>query len=595
MRSGRVMILCLLILAQIDLYACAKMVRKGGCTPFLSKAPQVKRKKMKVNLKSGCTYLTGIKPSGSIHLGNYIGCLNPIINLEAKRNAHFEKGKTKKTVKIYKIILIADLHSLTSLDNLPTLRKNVVDSVNTILSLIIDMYVKKKKYIQVFINNVKLEHLLQLGKTNQLLKEEMFQQLTRGNTNRVCQFYSFLKNASGNESSYVKHNSDTSHTQNIPCSDTDTPFKIHLEKKNEQNERTKIKKKIKQKHYFSIFRQSDIAQHTSLYYLINSFTSVNMLNKHVHVKNVPKNKSVALLSYPNLMLADILLYKPDYLIVGVDQKKNAEVMKTISKKINSYFPHMISLPKIFPSKFYVQIMNLDGQQKMSKHSSDDLPANVKNAHNIIYLFDEKNIIEEKIKKSKTDNYNELIYAQPDRKEINNLINLFFFFYHYKMGGLPLHLSEPGRDVSPLTQLADKLFQTKQEQTKHNKCTSFSAASKDETNYNDHVTSSEKVYPQVAMDNKCEEEKLHPSRNNINPNINPQIGNQILSCYNNNYATFKYELSHLIYEHFLFPKYVYSVLQSDGGNLVNHVLREGRKCLSRRAAKTFKNFKKRLNI
>eukprot|EP00366_Plasmodium_knowlesi_P005095 XP_002262593.1 Tryptophanyl-tRNA synthetase, putative [Plasmodium knowlesi strain H] len=560
MRSARVLILCLLILAQIDLYAYAKMVRKGGCTSFLSKIPQ---------------------PSGNIHLGNYIGCLNPIINLEAKRNTHFKRSKTKKTVKIHKIILIADLHSLTSLDNLPTLRKNVVDSVNTILSLIIDMYVKKKKYIQVFINNVKLEHLLKWGNMNRILNEEVFQQLSRRSTSRDYQFYSFLKNLSGCEYSYFKHHNELSHQQNIPSTDEDTPFNLQLQRNNQENQRTNFQNKIKQKHYFSIFRQSDIAQHTSLYYLINSFTSVNMLNKHVHVKNVSKNKSVALLSYPNLMLADILLYKPDYLIVGVDQKKNIEVMKTISKKINSYFPHMIGLPKIFLSKFYVQIMNLDGQQKMSKHDHDDLSGNDNNSHNIIYLFDEKQIIEDKIKKSKTDNYNKLIYAQSDRKEINNLINLFFFFYHYKMRGLFSLVNESDRYI-PST---DQLFQNKQEQNTQNNSTSFYDCSHDR-NYNQHVTSSDKIYPEVDT-NKSDEEKLHPSsKNNINPNINPQIANQILSCYNNNYATFKYELSHLIYEHFLLPKFVYSVLQSDSGNLVNHVLREGKKCLSRRATKTF---------
>ncbi|GAB69333.1 tryptophanyl-tRNA synthetase [Plasmodium cynomolgi strain B] len=234
---------------------------------------------------------------------------------------------------------------------------------------------------------------------NQMLNEEMFHQLARGSNSQDYQFYSFLKNPSGNEYSYVKNDGEVSREKNIPFNDTDTPFNSHMEKKNQENQRTNVKK-IKQKHYFCIFRQSDIAQHTSLYYLINSFTSVNMLNTHVHVKNMPKQKSVALLSYPNLMLADILLYKPDYLIVGVDQKKNTEVMKTISRKINSYIPHMISLPKIFPSKFYVQIMNLDGQQKMSKHNDDDLSGSVKNAHNIIYLFDEKHIIEKKIKKVK---------------------------------------------------------------------------------------------------------------------------------------------------------------------------------------------------
>lgn len=195
-----------------------------------------------------------------------------------------------------------DLHCLTKLSNIYSLKDKVIDSVKIIISLIIDMYKKKQSYVDVYINNVKLEDILQLienkepNKSNHNNENNNNNNLYEQIASHTSQFHNHIKTDNlGGDMNCVEFPSQECH--------------------NHKN------KPIKQKHYFYIFKQSDIKLHTSLYYLINSFTSINMLNSHIHIKMGGHNKSVALFSYPSLMLADILLYKPTYLIIGQDRSK----------------------------------------------------------------------------------------------------------------------------------------------------------------------------------------------------------------------------------------------------------------------------------
>jgi tryptophanyl-tRNA synthetase len=56
-------------------------------------------------------YLTGIQPSGTLHIGNYFGALRPAIELQDQGDAFY---------------FIADYHALTSLQNPEELRRNVL-------------------------------------------------------------------------------------------------------------------------------------------------------------------------------------------------------------------------------------------------------------------------------------------------------------------------------------------------------------------------------------------------------------------------------------------------------------------------------------
>ncbi|KNG75849.1 tryptophanyl-tRNA synthetase [Plasmodium falciparum IGH-CR14] len=538
-----------------NIQSISRKTKNVPLLPFFFTLPYTKRiKRSDLQSKRDCTFFTGIKPSGNIHLGNYIGCLHPIINVEAtKKCSNNLSNKNESVIKLNKIILIADLHCLTKLSNIYSLKDKVTDSVKIIISLIIDMYKKKQSYVDVYINNVKLEDILQLienkepNKSNHNNENNNNNNLYEQIASHTSQFHNHIKTDNlGGDMNCVEFPSQECH--------------------NHKN------KPIKQKHYFYIFKQSDIKLHTSLYYLINSFTSINMLNSHIHIKMGGHNKSVALFSYPSLMLADILLYKPTYLIIGQDQIKNMEIMKKLCRKINYHFSNVAKLPKIFFSKFYSEVMNLDGHKKMSKNH---LLHHDKDTSKIIYLLDNKKTIENKIKKSKTDNYNILIYGQEDRKEINNLINIFFFFYYHQIKNKKYinrtcnnneNDNNENQNISKLSYIYDEHQLFINNQRTHNYLNDFT----NNPNFS------------------------HYKQNNINPHFNQNIINKILHSYNNNYSKFKYDLSQLIYNHFITTKIYYNSFNTRH-DLIHSILQNGKKCVHRRASQMYKVIKKKLNI
>ena len=123
-----------------------------------------------------------------------------------------------------------------------------------------------------------------------------------------------------------------------------------------------------------------------------------------------ENASVGLLVYPNLMAADILLYKATHVPVGEDQKQHLELTRDIAKKFNNDFKCGDYFPIVEPliSKEFSRVMSLrDGKRKMSKSEDSD--------QSRINLKDDKDLNEQKIKKAKTDN-------DPIPSEINGLKN-----------------------------------------------------------------------------------------------------------------------------------------------------------------------------
>ncbi|CRG97146.1 tryptophan--tRNA ligase, putative [Plasmodium gallinaceum] len=579
MRKENILILSFLLFIQVYLCKNVKVRKFKGSVFYLFREIKIYKKKVNFQVKNSCTFLTGIKPSGDIHLGNYIGCLHPIINLEAKRKKNFINEKKEQVIKLNKIILIADLHCLTNLNNIFSLKKNVLDTMKVIISLIIDMFIKKKKYIDIYINDIKLEKILKLFKCD--FDSNISKFLPSSNSNISQSFFDYekeLNNLNINNTHNIKDHIFSESTESYNNYEENTDY--HHEKYYEKN--------IHQKHFFYIFRQSDIQVHTSLYYLINSFTSINLLNSHVHIKTSGYNKSVSLLSYPNLMLSDILLYKPNYLIIGLDQNKNVEIIKKICKKMNNYFPSVAKMPEIYSRKFNIEIMNLDGHRKMSKN---DLLDNL-NFYKIIYLFDEKDIIEKKIKKSKTDNFNYLKYGEANRREINNLINIYIFFYYYKIKSISEKIKKYHKTLYSL----EKIFLNETEKNSEGNKTTY------EFSHNEKSTSNDIKYLNFFKNsidvknslNIINEDKLFFKKNNINPNFNEKVVNNILSSYNNNYYNFKNDLTLLISYHFLTSKYYYNFLLSKD-NLINKILKMGKRSLSIRAIKTFKDFKKKLNL
>ena len=107
--------------------------------------------------------------------------------------------------------------------------------------------------------------------------------------------------------------------------------------------------------------------------------------------------SVGLYIYPNLMAADILLYKATHVPVGADQKQHLELSRDIAQKFNNDFKceNFFPLPEPLISKNISRVMSLrDATKKMSKSEESD--------YSRINLKDSADEINKKIKKAKSD-------------------------------------------------------------------------------------------------------------------------------------------------------------------------------------------------
>jgi len=125
----------------------------------------------------------------------------------------------------------------------------------------------------------------------------------------------------------------------------------------------------------TIFKQSDVSEHTELAWIFNTLTTMPYLMRaHAFKDAEAKSKeiSVGTFDYPMLMAADILLYSPDVVPVGKDQKQHIEFARDTAIKFNNTYGETFKLPKeVIPEEAAV-IPGVDGQ-KMSKSYNNVIP------------------------------------------------------------------------------------------------------------------------------------------------------------------------------------------------------------------------------
>jgi tryptophanyl-tRNA synthetase len=174
-----------------------------------------------------------------------------------------------------------------------------------------------------------------------------------------------------------------------------------------------------------IFNQSSVSGHAELAWILNCISRVGWLNRMTQFKDKAgsdkEKASVGLYIYPNLMAADILLYKATHVPVGADQKQHLELSRDIAQKFNKDFKcnDFFPLPEPLIQKNISRVMSLrDGTKKMSKSEESD--------YSRINLKDSAEEIVKKIKKAKTDSApipdNEIDLK--NRPEALNLLNIF---------------------------------------------------------------------------------------------------------------------------------------------------------------------------
>ena len=143
----------------------------------------------------------------------------------------------------------------------------------------------------------------------------------------------------------------------------------------------------------TLFRQSDVTEVTEVAWYLSCVTGLGLLEKaHAYKDSLAKGLEInhGTFAYPVLMAADILMYEPDVVPVGKDQKQHIELTRDMAGSLNALYGDILKLPEALIDERVMIIPGLDGQ-KMSKSYNNEVP-----------LFCDEKTLRKKIMSIKTD-------------------------------------------------------------------------------------------------------------------------------------------------------------------------------------------------
>ena len=174
---------------------------------------------------------------------------------------------------------------------------------------------------------------------------------------------------------------------------------------------------------YTLFLQSHVPAHAELGWVLNCYTMFGELSRMTQFKDKSAknadNINGGLFTYPALMAADILLYQPDYVPVGDDQKQHVELTRDVAQRFNNLYGETFRVPEPWIPKVGARIMDLlEPTSKMSK--SDEI------GNGRVCLMDKPDDIMRKFKRAVTDSETgRCVYFDPEKKPgVANLMQIY---------------------------------------------------------------------------------------------------------------------------------------------------------------------------
>jgi tryptophanyl-tRNA synthetase len=173
----------------------------------------------------------------------------------------------------------------------------------------------------------------------------------------------------------------------------------------------------------TLFIQSEVPAHAQAAWMMQCIAYIGELERMTQFKDKSSGKdavSAALLTYPPLMVADILLYSANLVPVGEDQKQHLELTRDLAERFNKKYAEIFTIPEVRIPKVGARIMSLqDPTKKMSKSDS--------NQKGFISMLDEPKQIEKKIKSAVTDSEGIVKYDVENKPGVSNLLSIYSIF------------------------------------------------------------------------------------------------------------------------------------------------------------------------
>jgi tryptophanyl-tRNA synthetase len=169
----------------------------------------------------------------------------------------------------------------------------------------------------------------------------------------------------------------------------------------------------------TLFRQSLVPAHRELAYLLECTAYTGELNRMIQFKEkgrgVPSTR-VSLYTYPALMAADILLYRPSVVPVGDDQRQHVELTRDLAIRFNHVYGPVFVVPEVRTPAAGARVMDLQApERKMSKSVDNDT--------GVIRMLDGPDVVRRKVARAVTDSDTSPDAVRSAREEKPGVTNL----------------------------------------------------------------------------------------------------------------------------------------------------------------------------
>jgi tryptophanyl-tRNA synthetase len=169
-----------------------------------------------------------------------------------------------------------------------------------------------------------------------------------------------------------------------------------------------------------VFLQSDLlAEHASLTWILECVCTYGEAARMIQFKEKSKGEAgvrLSLLTYPVLMVADILLYGADQVPVGEDQAQHVELARALARRFNSQYGEVFVVPELQLPPTAARVRDLtDPTRKMAKSTQESA--------GVVYVLDSPDLIRRKIGRAVTDNLARVAYDPENQPGVANLLEI----------------------------------------------------------------------------------------------------------------------------------------------------------------------------
>ncbi len=171
----------------------------------------------------------------------------------------------------------------------------------------------------------------------------------------------------------------------------------------------------------TLFVQSRVPAHAQLAYLLECTATTGELARMIQFKEKGREQPstrVSLYTYPALMAADILLYRPQQVPVGADQRQHVELARDLATRFNTTYGRVFTIPEITVPAAGARVMRLDDPTaKMGKSAGDTA--------GVVRLLDPPDVVRRKVARAVTDSDTgtDAVRADPAKPGVTNLLQI----------------------------------------------------------------------------------------------------------------------------------------------------------------------------